>query len=41
MPLELLVQRDGVLGILTHSLHTQQTHTFDSFYVLVGIQDVE
>lgn len=41
MPLELFVQGDGILGIFAHSLHTQQTDTFDSFYVLVGVKDVE
>ena len=39
--LERFVQGDGILGILAHGLHTQQTYTFDSFYILIRVQDVE
>lgn len=41
MAFKLLVQGNGILGILAHGLYTQQTDTFDSFYVLVGVEDVE
>lgn len=41
MPLERLVQRDGILGIFAHGLHAQQTYTLNSFYIIIRVQNVE